>query len=572
MGIRQRHLNSSEQSWNIFVPFQIQFEFSGYLCGEVRQSVKLICIHGVSSSDTERLPSNVIGYWQRSSEGNSKSVQHFESSSLNQWVTLSSNAEDQIVCTLKVRTESNTTIEPPVVCILFTPQDVISSFVLAEVHLHRDTLKSSSFTSSLTDFKGPKESGKSEETVAVLSQCLSTVSNVSPVSVKTFHELPKSAVSSKCFHLLPWLLLSFLNFCGCLVENCTQRLHPLVLYVLSRPSTCQHLIERYKHCWTVGSHIRRSRYQHFLIYNAYCQQLLDTALGIGICVFIVYFELPETLAGNVIGWADDVALKLGQLVKALMGAPAGLKLNAHLTKTMGLFFQYHIFLWTGYLTVLRSVMPTLIWYSSWVGVLGASCQLCLVSDMLSTLTLHIYCFYVYAARMFHLQMYALGSFWRLFRGKKWNALRSRVDSATYNTDQLFVGTLLFTVLLFLLPTTALYYAVFTVLRILVLIAQGILIRLVSIALHTPVFTLLVRLFSPKHVAGSVVFNVHHVPKDKDCLVLTMQTSQLPGKDLVSLSFPKTRTEQVPKHTWAEFLSNLATGKLVYPWVERASSD
>ena len=53
------------------------------------------------------------------------------------------------------------------------------------------------------------------------------------------------------------------------------------------------------------------------------------------------------------------------------------------------------------------------------------------------------------------------SLWRLFRGKKWNVLRSRVDSAVYSTDQLFVGTLFFTVLLFLLPTTALYYAVFT---------------------------------------------------------------------------------------------------------------
>ncbi len=58
-------------------------------------------------------------------------------------------------------------------------------------------------------------------------------------------------------------------------------------------------------------------------------------------------------------------------------------------------------------------------------------------------------------------MYALASLWRLFRGKKWNVLRQRVDSASYDVDQLFIGTLLFTVLLFLLPTTALYYIVFT---------------------------------------------------------------------------------------------------------------
>lgn len=61
-------------------------------------------------------------------------------------------------------------------------------------------------------------------------------------------------------------------------------------------------------------------------------------------------------------------------------------------------------------------------------------------------------------------MYALGSLWRLFRGKKWNVLRQRVDSAVYDADQLFVGTLLFTVLLFLLPTIGLYYVVFTLVR------------------------------------------------------------------------------------------------------------
>jgi len=67
--------------------------------------------------------------------------------------------------------------------------------------------------------------------------------------------------------------------------------------------------------------------------------------------------------------------------------------------------------------------------------------------------------------LYNLQLNALSSLWRLFRGKKWNVLRKRVDSAVYNVDQLFLGTLLFTILLFLLPTTALFYAVFAVVNI-----------------------------------------------------------------------------------------------------------
>ena len=69
-------------------------------------------------------------------------------------------------------------------------------------------------------------------------------------------------------------------------------------------------------------------------------------------------------------------------------------------------------------------------------------------------------FFFFIIRLYKLQTYALGSLWRLFRGKKWNVLRQRVDSAVYDADQLFVGTLLFTILLFLLPTVGLYYVVF----------------------------------------------------------------------------------------------------------------
>lgn len=63
------------------------------------------------------------------------------------------------------------------------------------------------------------------------------------------------------------------------------------------------------------------------------------------------------------------------------------------------------------------------------------------------------------------QSSALCSLWRLFRGKKFNPLRNRVDSSPHeNVEQLFVGTLAFTILLFLYPTTLVYYAVFAVLE------------------------------------------------------------------------------------------------------------
>jgi hypothetical protein len=50
-------------------------------------------------------------------------------------------------------------------------------------------------------------------------------------------------------------------------------------------------------------------------------------------------------------------------------------------------------------------------------------------------------------------------------GKKWNILRERVDSCQYDITQLLVGTTIFTILLFILPTIAMYMLVFFYLRI-----------------------------------------------------------------------------------------------------------
>lgn len=55
----------------------------------------------------------------------------------------------------------------------------------------------------------------------------------------------------------------------------------------------------------------------------------------------------------------------------------------------------------------------------------------------------------------------LASLSRVFLGRKRNPLPGRVDSCPYSTEQLLIGTIAFTVLLFLLPTTLVYYVVFT---------------------------------------------------------------------------------------------------------------
>lgn len=179
-------------------------------------------------------------------------------------------------------------------------------------------------------------------------------------------------------------------------------------------------------------------------------------------------EGPELLAAAA-AWVDAaVRSSIGHLIEGwlMVGAPAGLKLNPVLTRSLGRFFLYHIHLWRTFLRMV-AMSPALL--SGWVSLLhlcrwtGICFQVCVVRDTFNVATFHVHCFYAYARRIFLSQFCALRSLWRLFRGLKFNPLRRRVDSAFHDHDPgllLFVGTVAFTILLFLFPTILVYFAVF----------------------------------------------------------------------------------------------------------------
>lgn len=63
-----------------------------------------------------------------------------------------------------------------------------------------------------------------------------------------------------------------------------------------------------------------------------------------------------------------------------------------------IMYIYFVFIFEGYLGILQPVLGSVLWYTSLLGLLGLTAQLCFLRDVLSVMTLHIYCFYVYAAR------------------------------------------------------------------------------------------------------------------------------------------------------------------------------
>ncbi|KAG8433229.1 hypothetical protein GDO86_017491 [Hymenochirus boettgeri] len=265
-------------------------------------------------------------------------------------------------------------------------------------------------------------------------------------------------------------------------------------FLWSKLSTCEQLGKRLEHLRLVTSTERAKDHTQFMRKsNTFVSLLLDMVLGVLLISWLYRENRIGQLANILLPVADRVALELQELLQWLMGAPAGLKMNKALDEVLGRFFMYHIHLWISYIRLMSPFIESILWYIGLSACLGLSLALSILSDIIALLTFHIYCFYVYGARLYCFKMHGLSSLWRLFRGKKWNVLRQRVDSCSYDLDQLFLGTLLFIILLFLLPTTALYYLVFTLLRLLVVVVQGVIQLTIELLNTLPFYAMALRL-------------------------------------------------------------------------------
>ena len=156
--------------------------------------------------------------------------------------------------------------------------------------------------------------------------------------------------------------------------------------------------------------------------------------------------------------------------------------------------------------ILRPALPHVIWFIGFSSFAGASMPIALLSDLLSVLTLHIYSFYMASARIFNWQYTILLSLFQLFRGKKHNVLRKRIDSCDYDLDQLLLGTILFTLLFFLLPTVVVFYLTFATARMAIISLKAILDTLLACLNHFPLFALMLRLKDSQRLPGKSSHN------------------------------------------------------------------
>ncbi|MEQ2157434.1 hypothetical protein GOODEAATRI_001824 [Goodea atripinnis] len=169
-----------------------------------------------------------------------------------------------------------------------------------------------------------------------------------------------------------------------------------------------------------------------------------------------------------------------------------------------------------------------------------------------------------SVRLYCLKIYGLSSLWRLFRGKKWNVLRQRVDSCSYDLDQLFIGMLLFTILLFLLPTTALYYLVFTLVRE----AEA------RNEKWRPSSQLGLHQLLPSVRHGSADLSAIQTGRvlceePGTALHLLMEINPLKCSTLVQ-TYRTPTNSCYPRDSWAALVKKLFVGELIYPWRHKST--
>ncbi|KAF3931709.1 hypothetical protein ABW19_dt0204903 [Dactylella cylindrospora] len=203
---------------------------------------------------------------------------------------------------------------------------------------------------------------------------------------------------------------------------------------------------------------------------------------------------------------------LHETISWLRGKPAGLKLNKELAHFLGDLFLWVVDYWAGSMSSVRPHLSSIVWLIGFSSFAGATMPISIFSDLLSILTLHIYSFYIASARIYHWQLTTIISLFHLFRGKKRNVLRKRIDSCDYDIDQLLVGTIMFTLLFFLLPTVLVYYLTFAVARMIIIGIKAGLETLLACLNHFPLFALMLRAKDSKRLPAGVQFEMVDIDK------------------------------------------------------------
>ena len=197
--------------------------------------------------------------------------------------------------------------------------------------------------------------------------------------------------------------------------------------------------------------------------------LADSVCGVALCHYLGGHRTVILCNGALVDATLGAITATRNGTQWIMDAPAGLKVNRPLTEFLGGHICGALDAWElifrRYLFSEPEFFRAIWWLVSVTSVLGVSVVLALLLDLLKVTVGYILTLYNIFAGLHSVQVSVLLALLRLFLGKKWNPLRNRMDQYDYDTMQLLVGTLLLSIVVFLLPTLGMYYVMFLSLKL-----------------------------------------------------------------------------------------------------------
>ncbi|KAI0811077.1 N-acetylglucosaminyl transferase component-domain-containing protein [Irpex lacteus] len=240
-----------------------------------------------------------------------------------------------------------------------------------------------------------------------------------------------------------------------------------------------------------------------------CLWLILNDIIIGITVRSLVHENAALLSNTLRGCIRRFLIEdIQRTLLWLNNWPAGLKLNTELSGLYCHSLMSIMGIWNH--ALMNFVLPHidgLVYISGAIGFCGVTMTVALLTDILSLVTAHMHLCYKLCLAVFAKQLDAISALSKLFRGKRQNMLRKRTDSWLFDVDQLLFGTVLFTLLAFISPTTMVYYAFFALLRLCTLVAYDMLNVFLNLVNEFPLFALMLHVKDPFRLPEGLVMKI-----------------------------------------------------------------
>ncbi|KAK9195183.1 hypothetical protein WN943_003302 [Citrus x changshan-huyou] len=285
----------------------------------------------------------------------------------------------------------------------------------------------------------------------------------------------------------------------------------------------------------------------------YIKSLFDTAwINIQICCGQILFW-PILLQVNDLSrveYAEKAALhkhsmwsSLAVDVLLLKGVHAGFKLNTELAGVLGMISLHAIQIWSALWFFMDALLLYLVKGLAMLGILfGMTVPAAFIRDMIVLVTLHVSTLHWVMSLLYSQQITSISSFMVLVqllnhfgRGRKWNPLRQRLDSYEYTLKQHIVGSLIFTPLLLLLPTSV-FYIFFTMMNSSISLVCMLIEVVISIMHATPYINIELRLVRRRRFPPGIWFEIVscHGSSDNPPEIVSLDTISSPSKNSLHL--------------------------------------